>query len=607
MIRIDLDNLRDKLAYIDALPLLSGLGIIAGCLSGGTILLFRLATEEVQKLYLQGSSENFESLPPIWYFLLPLIGGISLGILFHFIPQGLHRTGVGLVMERFNHQQGNMSFKGLLVQFFGAAISLASGHSMGREGPAVHLGAASSSLLAQWAGLPNNSMRVLVGCGCASAIAASFNTPIAGVIFAMEVVMLEYSISTFTPIILASVVGAAMTRAVYGHDEAFSVPTLQISTLLELPYILFSGVIFGCLAAAFIWLSRLTYRHTHNITVSLRFTLVGAAGGVLAFITPEVMGVGYDTVNAALVGQIGLTTLLLITFTKLVATSLFAGSGIPGGLIGPSIFMGATAGAAMGYIGVETVPGSSASANLYAMLGLAGMMSAVLQAPLAALMALLELTSNPNIIFPGMLVVVVASMISSEVFKQKSIFQALLAEQGVDLKTSALSQHLHRTAVPAAMERSFSRSKRELTFQQAKDLVAKQHEWILIGINHNPSHIIPTADLARYLEEHPDNQLHGTQTEHDIAASESVAANDSNSDTSSSPAKNDKKTAINLLKIPASRYDVTPVLMSATLKEALDVMDNRSLDAVYVHRMSAPTIHRVFGIVTRKDIERFYR
>ena len=583
MLRAELDKFRDKLAYIDALPLLSGLGIIAGCLSGGTILLFRLATEHVQERYLNGSAENFESLPSYWHFLLPLLGGMILGLLFHFIPQGLHRTGVGLVMERFNHQQGNMSFKGLLVQFVGATISLASGHSMGREGPAVHLGAASSSLLAQWAGLPNNSMRVLVGCGCASAIAASFNTPIAGVIFAMEVIMLEYSIGTFTPIILASVAGAAMTRAAYGHEAAFNVPTLQISTLLELPFILAAGAVFGCLASAFIWLSRMTYRNTQQITVSLRFTLVGAAGGLIALLTPEIMGVGYDTVNAAIIGQISISTLLLVTLTKLIATSLFAGTGIPGGLIGPSIFMGATAGAAIGLIGVELAPNSNPSANLYAMLGLAGMMSAVLQAPLAALMALLELTSNPNIIFPGMLVVVISSMISSEVFKQKGIFQALLEEQGVDLKTSALSRHLHRTAVPAAMERSFIRAKRELTIEQAKEIVAAQHQWILIGVDHNPSHIIPTADLARYLTDL-------SQEEKSVDSS-----------------KESSPTTINLIKMPANRYDVHPVLMSSTLKEALDVMDSRSIDAVYVHRMTAPTIYRVFGIVTRKNIERFYR
>ncbi|PCJ33432.1 MAG: chloride channel protein [Moraxellaceae bacterium] len=489
MPRIELDKFRDKLANIDALPLLSGLGIIAGFLSGAMILLFRWVTEELQASYLQGDPENFESLPTIWHFLLPLLGGMALGLMFHHVPQGLRRTGIALVIERFTHQQGNMSLKGLLVQFAGAVITLASGHSMGREGPAVHIGSATSSLLAQWASLPNNSMRVLVGCGCASAIAASFNTPIAGVIFAMEVVMLEYSISTFTPIILASVTGAVMTRAVYGHEEAFIVPTLQISTLLEIPYIMLLAIVMGCLAACFIWLSRQVSRHTQHIPIGLRFTLVGAAGGLIALITPEIMGVGYDTVNAALIGHLSLTTLLLITFTKLIATSLFAGSGIPGGFIGPAIFMGATAGAAMGLIGLELVPSSNSSSSLYAMLGLAGMMSAVLQAPLAALMALLELTSNPNIIFPGMLVVVIASMVSSEVFKQTSIFRALLMEQGVELKISALSQHLHRTAVPATMERSFTRAKRELTFPEARELVAQRHEWIIIGIEckiHNP-------------------------------------------------------------------------------------------------------------------------
>jgi len=575
----NLDNVREKLAHIDALPLLSVLGVLAGLFSGATILLFRFTVEQTQLQFLTDHAENFESLPAFWHFAMPMVGASLLAGLFYLIPQGLHRTGVALVIERFNHQQGHLSLKGLVVQFLGAAISLISGHSMGREGPAVHLGAASSSLIGQWAGLPNNSMRILVGCGCASAISASFNTPIAGVIFAMEVVMLEYSIITFTPIILASVVGTIMVRAIYGHESVFTTPAVQIGSLYEIPYLILAGILLGCLSSAFIGLSANIHRHTLNWSLGLRFGLAGAFTGICAYVTPEIMGVGYDTVNLALMGKLALSSLLLITLIKLLATSVCTGAGIPAGIIGPTLFMGATAGAALGYVGNTLLPTMDINANLYAMIGMAAVMSAVLQAPLAALMTLLELTANPNIIFPGMLVVVIASMITSEVFKQKSLFHTFLEIQGVSLRISALSRHLQGTAVPAVMERSFIQPKKTISKEEGLHIIAQKTVWLLVQTDRTFSTLITVADLARHLE--------------------NLEITDSQGSTNNRP--------INLLKIPANRFNASPVLMSATLKEALDCMDKNHINAVYVQRQSAPGIYRIFGIVTRQDIERFYQ
>ena len=264
---IDFDRIRERLATLDALPLLALLGILAGLSAGLVILLFRLLVEMTLHLFLIGGPEDFESLSPVVQGALPLTMAALLGTAFHYLSREDRRTGVTYVIERFNLFQGALSLRSLLVQFFGAAATLIGGLSMGREGPAVHMGAAGSSLLAQWARLPNNSVRILTGCGSAAAISASFNTPIAGVIFAMEVIMMEYSIGTFIPIILASVVGAAMTRAVYGHEPAFAVPEVQLGSLLELPYVVLCGALFGVLAAALIYATRRFYQHTHRLGV----------------------------------------------------------------------------------------------------------------------------------------------------------------------------------------------------------------------------------------------------------------------------------------------------------------------------------------------------
>ncbi|MVF12964.1 chloride channel protein [Ketobacter sp. MCCC 1A13808] len=579
--KLDFDRIREKLSTVDALPLLSLLGILAGLSSGLIILLFRFVIEFILTLFLPGSSENFEALNPLLHSALPLAGAATLGTGFHFLAKEQRRTGIGYVIERFNLHQGAISLRSLLVQFGGAAVALISGLSMGREGPAVHLGAAGGSLLGQWSRLPNNSVRVLTGCGCAAAISASFNTPIAGVIFAMEVIMMEYSISTFIPIILASVVGASLTRAAYGHAPAFSIPEVQLGSLIELPFIVVCGLVIGCLAAALIYLSRECFHKTRRLGVGVRFLLAGAITGFAGFLAPQILGIGYDTVNAALVGGLGIWALLLIMSLKIVATGACVGMGLPGGIIGPSLFIGAMAGAIFGSLSAAMLP-DNANITLYVLLGMAGMMAATLEAPLAALMTLLELTFEANIIFPGMLVVVISSLVASQLFKQKSIFQTLLKAQGITVRISPLATHLHRIGVAAVMDRSVRRIKPLISREEADELLKKQPNWLLIEKDGLPSHFLPAADLALHL---------GNLDEQ----------------SKEKPSENGNIEQINLLDIPAHRDNVSPILLSATLQEALETMKRHDVNAVYVRRMSAPNIYRVFGLVRKQDIEHFYQ
>lgn len=571
---LDLDNVRNRLSNIDAVPLLSLLGILAGMASGLMILLFRQFIEVPLTLGFRGGAEDFESLSPLWRVCLPLGGALLLALMLFRLPKYLQRSGVAYVIERFNLHQGTISARSLMVQFFGAAISLMSGHSMGREGPAVHIGAASSSLIGQWAGLPNNSLRILVGCGVAAAISASFNTPLAGVIFAMEVVMLEYSIATFTPIILASVVGTILTRAVYGHEAAFELPAaVSIDSLYEIPFLLLTGLVIGCLAATFVITTGKLQQIGNDRHIFIRFLTAGLIMGLLGLLVPEVMGIGYDTVDKAVAGQIGFTSLLVICGVKLLASSICAASGFPAGIIGPCMVIGATAGGAFGFLVAKALPGADPA--LYVIIGMGAMMAATMQAPLAALIALLELTANHNIIFPGMLVVVIASLVSSQVFRQKSIFQMALEQQGIELKSTALGRHLSRAAVPAVMDRNFRRHEPKLPYEEALKIIEQQPSWILIEEDGAPVKLLHAVDLVNFIQ--------------------------------SKENKEKIPEVIDLLHMPASRLDVVPVLMSATLKEALDEMDKHSADAVYVRRMNAPNIYRVFGVVTRQDIERFYK
>ena len=573
-----LNQFRHRLASFDALPQLAILGLASGLLAGGIIILFRLAIEHTQINFLpNGSTENYEALSSVWRFALPALGGLIIGILFHWLTKtwdaGNVQVGVVHVLERLAYHQGHLPFRNFLLQFIGAALSIISGHSVGREGPGIHLGAAGSSLLGQWLKLPNNSIQTLVACGAAASIAASFNTPIAGVVFSMEVIMMEYTIAGFTPVILAAVSATALTRFVFGVEPAFSVPSLQMASLMELPYLLVMGLAIGALAAAFITLLQWLTEHSKSFPLWQRMTVAGVATGLCALWVPQIMGVGYDTVNQAMLGELGLGLLLMVVLFKLLATTIGLGLGLPGGLIGPTLVIGAAAGGALGVVADSLFPGELASPGFYAMLGMGAMMGATLQAPLAALLALLELTANPNIILPGMLAVVVSGITSSHLFGRESVFLTLLKARGLDYRSNPVAQHLRRTGVTSVLNKAFVESPATIPRTAAEQLIQTKPLWIVIKQDEQPTHLLLAADLARYLGEEDTTQ----------------------------------EEAVTLSSIPAERMEITTIYQQATLQEALDRMKEKSVKALAVYSNHAARKHKILGIITQQTVESHYR
>jgi H+/Cl- antiporter ClcA len=570
------EQLRIHLSRPDALLLLALLGLATGLLAGGVIVLFRVAVEGSQGGFLPGGlAENYEALHPLVRLALPVAGGLLLGLFFRWAAGGLYVLGVARVMERLAYHEGHMTLRGFILQFVGAAIAIISGHSVGREGPHIFLGAASGSLLGQRLSLPNNSIRTMVGCGVAAGIAASFNTPLAGVVFALEVVMMEYTLASFTPVILAAVSANALSIAILGSEPAFRVPAVELGSLFELPMLLLLGLVVGTLSAAFIHLLQLFTRYTRKLEFWWRTTLAGAVVGVCALLVPEVMGVGYDTVNSALLGELGLGVLLGIVLVKLLATAACIGMGVPGGLIGPTLFMGAVAGSLMGVLMNGGYQGGVSGVELYALLGMGAMMGATLQAPLAALVAMMELTRNPAVIMPGMLVITVAGLTASELFRKESIFISVLKASGMDYKTNPVMQALRRVGVGGVMEKNFRRVGKTVSLEQAETLLSQKPEWLLVEEEGTPALLMAAVDLARHIQD---------QDEEEGGVEE-----------------------IDLLEIPAKRKHVGAVNLQATLQEALELMDKGGFKALYVERMTAPGIHRIYGVLTREQVESAYR
>jgi H+/Cl- antiporter ClcA len=572
MIRKALENLRLRTSRPDALIQLAILGTLAGVLTGLVIISFRLVIETVQIACLPyGDPENYEGLPLHLRVLLPIAGAILIAVLYKLLAKKDTTVGVSHVMERLSYHQGYLGIRNLLLQYLGGALAIISGQSLGREGPAIHLGAATSSLVGQKLGLPNNTIRTLVACGTAAAIGASFNTPLAGVIFALEVVMMEYTLASFLPVILSAVSATAVTRAVFGTEIVFSVPNFQLTNLLELPYVMFLGVVTGIAAFLFIYLTRLSALAGKNLPIWMKFTIAGGITGLLAIATPQIMGIGYDTVNYSLVNNIGFGLLLAIFAAKLIATACSIGLGLPAGLIGPTFVIGASLGGVMGILAQPIFPELASNPGMYALIGMAAMMGATLQAPLAALTAVFELTSNPNIILPGMLAIVTAQLTASQLFGQRSVYRMLMQLKGLDYRHEPMVQALRRVGVANVMNRNIHRSKNIITNEQAEELVKQNKEWIVIE-DDKPIAILPTSDLSNYLKD-----------------------------------DNHKEVAeINLMEIPAKRLQISCIDLRATADAAREYFIQEGVEALCISSTIGPDIIRVYGVLTKEKFKSSY-
>ena len=553
------------------------LGALAGLVTGVVVIGFRLAIETVQAKFLGiGYQEQYVNLPVAWRFALPMIGAALCYIVLRWLIPAGDQVGVVHVLARLAYHEGRLPLGPAVGQFLGGALAIISGHSVGREGPSIHLGAASASLLGQRLDLPHNSVRTLVACGAAAAIAASFNTPLAGVIFAMEVVMMEYTIFGFAPVILAAVSATVLTRFVYGGDSVFYVPDLALGSLLELPYLVVFGITMGMLAGIFVLAIGVTTRLTHHWWPSARLLIAALAGGLVATALPQVMGIGYDTLNQALIGELGLTLAASLVGAKMLATVLAISLGLPGGLIGPTLVIGAAAGTVIGTVGATLAPGHAAEAGFYALLGMATLMGATLQAPLAALISILELTGNPNFLLPGMLTVVTAMVVNRRLFRRRPVYLEMMGLLGMDYRNDPLSQHLRRIGVASAMETSVVVVNARLDAAQARAIMRQRPLWLLVRHESGNATLIPGADLARHL-------------------------------TAIEGAHEDAEQPIDILGMPGNRRQARPIDLTASLQEAYEALTGSQAEGLFVTHQANPGVRRVYGVLTMENIERAYQ
>jgi chloride channel protein, CIC family len=404
---------------------LTFLGAVSGLASGVVVLAFRWLIETAQVGFLpDGTLGNYEGLPNWAILVLPVSGGLVLGLIFERLPQHLRAVGIVHVIQQLRHTgRPDLPLGNAVVQFFAGSFAIICGQSVDREGPGVHLGAAAGTQVGRR--VEDAETFTLTACGAAAAIAAAFNTPLAGVVFVIEVLGVRYRVDRFIPIITASVTGAIVSRAAYGATPSFVIGSdLSMGSLHELWLLALLGLLIGLLAVVFTSLTERTGALTREWRPSLAFTVAGLVTGLIGQVYPQILGISYDTLDGILDAHLMGGILGGLMLGKLVATSVAIGLRVPGGLIGPSLVIGGATGGLLGsYVqGLELDTGSE---SFYATIGMIAMMSALLRAPLAAMMALLEMTAKPSIIFPGMTAVVCADLAARQMLGRESVFEHL--------------------------------------------------------------------------------------------------------------------------------------------------------------------------------------
>ncbi|WP_096085348.1 chloride channel protein [Agaribacterium haliotis] len=569
-----LNQLRHSLAQVDALPQLSAIAIVIGALCGLLIVAFRLALEGPQHFFSNMShAEDFEALSAPMRAAVLIGGSLVIALVLRQLNKYQRQLSVAHVIDRVHNHQGAMPASNWLAQFGLAVVAVGSGHSVGREGPAVHIGAGAASQLGQWLRLPNNSMQTLIACGVAAGIAASFDTPLAGVIFAMEVILMEYTIVGFVPVILASVIGAAISKSLIGEPVTFDPANSSMNSLLELSLIALCGFVIAALAGLYIRLNLLASRLNHW-RVELRVLLAGLLTAAVAWHVPEIMGLGYDTINSAINGELLLGSLLLIAAAKLLVTPTVVALGIPGGLIGPSLLIGACVGAAIGSLAQALDPGLNINIGLYALLGMAGMMAATINAPLTALVTVLELSHNPGVIFPAMLIIVVSCINTRSFFRVKGIFIEQLKRSGRDIELGPAARALQRTGVFGAMDRRFVVADEQISLKDAQYVLSTQPRWLVFSQGEK-LYALWASDLASFIDQAPQAVVDGEK-------------------------------AINLAEVPGRRHMMHAIAESASLYDALKLIRKSQCEVLYVSAslLSHRTVH---GVLSLQDIQNHYQ
>lgn len=441
--------------------------IVIGAASAYATIAFRFAIDMISTLAFGASQEMIvsgaASLGPLRAWMAPVVGGFALsGVLYGADRLGWLKDGRGQgvadVIEARAVKGGRISPRAGAAAAVVSAISVGAGGSAGREGPAVHLGATIASAIDDRFGFSAKDRRTLLGCGAAGAVAASFNAPIAGVLFALEVVMGAYGLSIFGPIAAASVTAAVVTRTHLGNFPAVAAPDYGAVANIDVPLAAVLGIVCGLVAAVFlVATARMTVRvrqfmDGRGYSYIFLPPIGGAVIGLIGAFYPEVFGVGYEAVQNAFAGVYDLSVLLAIVGLKILATAVTLSCRFGGGVFSPGLVIGALAGAAYGGLLGEYSPLETASPVFYAMVGMGAASGAIIGAPISTTLIVFEMTGDYALTISLIVAVALATLVTQGL-AGRSYFHWQLSRRGYDLSEGPQGVILQTIRVRDVMEK----------------------------------------------------------------------------------------------------------------------------------------------------------
>jgi CIC family chloride channel protein len=467
--------------------LLAIAAVVVGAMAGGGVWLFKRLIDVVHALSFDQLGAALSQWGGWTILLVPIVGGLVVGVLMHvFVGEERHH-GVAGIMEAVALAGGRLRYKRAPAKIVASAISIGAGASVGPEDPSVQIGANLGSMFGQLTHLSDDRVRALAAAGAAAGIAAAFNAPIAGVFFALEIVLGELSGNTFGAVVVASVSSAVLTQALSGPQPAFHVPQYAFTTIQELPLYLGLGLLAGPVSVFYI---RGLYKaqdlfHAWSAPRWVKPAAAGLLVGLTGIFLPQIFGVGYDTIEKILAdAQFGIMLLLALLVFKLLMTSISIGGGFPGGVFAPSLYLGAVLGAAYGLIMQQVFPSLGIAPPSFAMVGMAAVLAGTVHSPITAIILLFEMTNDYRIILPLMFAVVV-SLVISQKMQRDSIYTLGLARKGIRLQRGRDVEVLEAISVGEIMQTEVTTLRESDPLKVASDTLMRSRH-----------HGLPVVDAA---------------------------------------------------------------------------------------------------------------
>ncbi len=483
--------------------------VVVGIAAGLGAVVFRWLIDTMQKISYQGLGALIEGISPYHLMIIPALGGLIYGPLIYRYAREAKGHGVPEVMLAVASQGGRIRPQVAVVKSLASAICIGTGGSVGREGPIAQIGSAVGSTIGQLLNLSDERVRNLVACGAAGGISATFNAPIAGSVFALEIILGQMHATYFGAVVISSVIADVVAHLFEGNLRAFAIPEYALISPWELLFYLLLGI---CAAMAAVLFTRMLYL-SEDLWDKIRFPeyfkpiLGGLALGVIGILSPKVagfprtFGVGYDSIGEALFGNLAIQMTLALLVLKFLATITTLGAGGSGGVFAPSLFMGAMLGESFGQVVHTIFPAITAPVGAYALVGMAAFFSGAAHAPITSILIIFEMTGDYRIILPLMLATVTSTLIA-RMLNPESIYTLKLTRRGVNIQEGKDIDVMQGVTVGEVMTTEFETIPLEMPLSELADIFDQTHHhgFAVVDSEGNLAGIVSIRDLDRAYE-----------------------------------------------------------------------------------------------------------